>query len=45
MEEWDCMWEAAEENRQETVVGIRNKADKSPVSFKHCNSKARMDLL
>lgn len=30
-----------EENRQGAVVAMRNKADKIPVSFKHCNSKAR----
>lgn len=25
--------------RQETVVGMRNKEDEIPVSFKHCNAK------
>lgn len=34
------LWEEAEEKRKDTAVGMRNKADKIPINFKHGNSKA-----
>lgn len=44
VEEWDCMWEEAEENTRNCSGYEKKKADKIPVSFKHCSSKAESGI-